>query len=218
MCKCVDIYFKMSIILHMYSQKTQKEQILDIVKKMGVVRVRDLTARGLHHESLRRLCKDGLLIKSGRGLYELADADVTEHHSLVQVTKQIPHAVFCLLTALQFHHIGTQSPYNIWIAIDRRAGKPQTDYPPLRVVRFTGSALSEGVEVHDIEGVKIKVYNPGKTIADCFKYRNKIGLDVALEALRECRRERRCSNDELWYYAKICRVAKVMTPYLEAIV
>ena len=208
----------MSIILHMYSQKTQKELILNIVKKMGVIRVRDLTARGLHHESLRRLCKDGLLIRSGRGLYELADADVTEYHSLVQVTKQIPHAVFCLLTALLFHNIGTQSPYKIWIAIDRRAGKPQTDYPPLRVVRFTGSALSEGVEVHDIEGVKIKVYNPGKTIADCFKYRNKIGLDVAIEALRECCRERRCSNDELWYYAKICRVAKVMRPYLEAMI
>ena len=208
----------MFIILHMYFQETQKELILNIVKKMGVVRVRDLTARGLHHESLRRLCKDGLLIKSSRGLYELADADVTEHHSLVQVTKQIPHAIFCLLTALQFHHIGTQSPYKIWIAIDRRAGKPQTDYPPLRVVRFTGSALSEGIEVHDIEGVKIKVYNPAKTIADCFKYRNKIGIDVALEALRECSREQRCSNDEFWYYAKICRVAKVMRPYLEAIV
>lgn len=204
--------------MHMCTQETQKEQILDIVKKMGAIRVRDITARGLHHESLRRLCSEGLVVKSGRGLYELADADITEHHSLVLVTKQIPHAVFCLLTALQFHHIGTQSPYKIWIAIDRRAGKPQTDYPPLRVVRFTGYALSEGVEAHDIEGKEIKVYNPAKTIVDCFKYRNKIGIDVALEALRECRRGRHCSNDELWYYAKICRMAKVMRPYLEAIV
>lgn len=205
----------MSIIMHMASQK---EQILDLVKKTGAIRVRDLTARGLHHESLRRLCKEGLLIRSGRGLYELADADVTEHHSMVQIAKKVPNAIFCLLTALQFHRIGTQSPYKIWIAIDRRDRKPQTDYLPVKVARFTGLALKEGIEVHDIEGVKIKVYNPAKTIADCFKYRNKIGLDVAIEALRECLKERLCSNDEIWYYAKICRVAKVIRPYLEAMI
>lgn len=202
----------------MLAEKNQKEQILDLVKKTGVIRVRDLKERRLHPESLRRLYQDGLLIRTGRGLYELAAADVTEHHSLVQVTKQVPHAIVCLLSALQFHRIGTQSPSKVWIAIDRRAAKPQTDYPPVTVVRFSGLALNDGIEAHSIEGVTVRVYNPSKTVADCFKYRNKIGLDVALEALRESRRERRCSNDELWHYAKVCRVTNVMRPYLEAFV
>jgi predicted transcriptional regulator of viral defense system len=208
----------MYINLHMQPEKTQKEKVIDLVKRLGVVRVRDLSEKGLHHESLRRLCKNGVLIKTGRGLYELADADVTEHHSLSLIGKKIPNAVVCLLSALQFHDIGTQSPSIVWIAIDRRAGKPKMDYPPLRIVRFTGLALDEGVEKHDIEGVTVKIYNPAKTVADCFKYRNKIGLDVALEALRECLREQRCTNDELWHYAKVCRVANVMRPYLEAVV
>ena len=199
-------------------EKTQKERVLDLVKRLGVVRTRDLSDRGLHHESLRRLCKDGVLIKTGRGLYELADADVTEHHSLALVGKKIPNAVVCLLSALQFHDIGTQSPSKVWIAIDRRAGKPKMDYPPVRIVRFTGHALDDGIETHGIEGVTVKIYNPAKTVADCFKYRNKIGLDVALEALRECLREQHCTNDELWHYAKVCRVANVMRPYLEAVV
>lgn len=208
----------MPINLHMQPEKTQKERVLDLVKRLGVIRTRDLSDRGLHHESLRRLCKDGVLIKTGRGLYELADADVTEHHSLALVGKKIPNAVVCLLSALQFHDIGTQSPSKVWIAIDRRAGKPKMDYPPVRIVRFTGHALDEGIETHGIEGVTVKIYNPAKTVADCFKYRNKIGLDVALEALRECLREQRCTNDELWYYAKVCRLSNVMRPYLEAVV
>lgn len=202
----------------MQPEKTQKERVIDLVKRLGVIRTHDLSDRGLHHESLRRLCKDGVLIKTGRGLYELADADVTEHHSLALIGKKIPNAVVCLLSALQFHDIGTQSPSKVWIAIDRRAGKPKMDYPPVRIVRFTGHALDEGIETYDIEGVTVKIYNPAKTVADCFKYRNKIGLDVALEALRECLREQRCTNDELWHYAKVCRVANVMRPYLEAVV
>lgn len=203
--------------MHMQSKNTQKDRIIDLARKLGVVRVRDLSDRGLHHESLRRLCKDGVLVKTGRGLYELSDADVTEHHTLALVGKRIPNAVVCLLSSLQFHDIGTQSPSKVWIAIDRKAAKPQTDYPPIRIVRFTGSSLSEGIETHDIKGVTVKIYNPAKTVADCFKYRNKIGLDVSLEALRECIRGRRCSHDELWHYAKVCRVANVMRPYLEAV-
>ena len=203
--------------MHMQSKNTQKDRIIDLARKLGVVRVRDLSDRGLHHESLRRLCKDGVLVKTGRGLYELSDADVTEYHTLALVGKRIPNAVICLLSSLQFHDIGTQSPSKIWIAIDRKAAKPHTDYPPIRIVRFTGSSLSEGIEKHDIEGVNVRIYNPAKTVADCFKYRNKIGLDVSLEALRECIRGRRCTHDELWHYAKVCRVANVMRPYLEAV-
>ena len=203
--------------MHMLTKNTQKKRIIDLARKLGVVRVRDLSDRGLHHESLRRLCKDGVLVKTGRGLYELSDADVTEHHTLALIGKRIPNAVICLLSSLQFHDIGTQSPSKVWIAIDRKAAKPHTDYPPIRIVRFTGSSLNEGIEKHDIEGVNVRIYNPAKTVADCFKYRNKIGLDVSLEALRECIRGRRCTHDELWHYAKVCRVANVMRPYLEAV-
>jgi predicted transcriptional regulator of viral defense system len=207
----------MPLNMHMQSKGTQKERIVALAKTLGVIRVSDLSDRGLHHESLRRLCKDGVLIKTDRGLYELSDADVTEHHSLALVGKRIPNAVVCLLSALQFHDIGTQSPSKIWIAIDRKAAKPHMDYPPIRIVRFTGSSLSEGIEKHDIEGVNVRIYNPAKTVADCFKYRNKIGLDVSMEALRECIRGRRCTHAELWHYAKVCRVSNVMRPYLEAV-
>lgn len=152
----------------------------------------------------------------GRGLYVRSDASTSEHHTLAQASKWVPHGVACLLTALQFHEMGTQASHEIWIALDRRAAHPRIKYPRLRIMRFSGSAFTEGIEEHTIEGVAVKVYNPGKTVADCFKYRNKIGLDVALEALRECRRQRKCTNDQLWYYAKVCRVAKVMKPYMEA--
>ena len=203
--------------MHMQTENTQKEKILALAKRLGVISIRDLSDRGLHHESLRRLCKDGILVKTGRGLYELSGADVTENHSLALVGRRVPNAVVCLFSSLQFHDIGTQSPSKVWIAIDRKAAKPHVDYPPVRILRFTGPSLSEGIETHDIEGISVKIYNPAKTVADCFKYRNKIGLDVSLEALRECIRGHRCTNDELWHYAKVCRVANVMRPYLEAL-
>jgi len=124
--------------------------------------------------------------------------------------------VVCLLTALRFHGLTTQSPHEVWLAIGSKTWLPQVDHPTLRFVRLSARALEAGVEEHSIEGVIVRVYNPAKTVADCFKYRNKIGLDVALEALRDCRRQRKCTNDELWHYAKICRVANVMRPYMEA--
>lgn len=146
-----------------------------------------------------------------------ADMDFSGNIGLAQVAKRVPHAVISLLSALQFHDIGTQLPHEVWIAIDGKAAKPQIDYPPVRVMRFSGKSLSEGIEEHIIEGVSVRVYNKAKTVADCFKYRNKIGLDVALEALKDCYRRKLCNNDELWKYAKICRVSNVMKPYLEAI-
>ena len=182
---------------------------------MGVLRVRDLTSRGIHPEYLRRLCQKGLLTRTGRGLYVAADAEISVHHGLAQAGKRVPHGVICLLSALQFHELGTQSPFEVWMALDRRAARPRMDYPPLRIVRFSGKALTEGIEEHTIESVRVRVYNPAKTVADCFKYRNKIGLDVALEALRDYREQKQCSNDDLWRFAKICRVANIMRPYLE---
>ena len=133
------------------------------------------------------------------------------------VAKRIPHGVVCLLSALQFHNIGTQSPFEVWIALHRKARRPRIEYPPLRIMRFSGKALTDGVEKHIIEGVPVKIYDPAKTVAYCFKYRNKIGLDVAIEALRDCRKSKKCTNAQLWEYAKVCRLTKVMKPYLEAV-
>ncbi|MFN2183435.1 MAG: type IV toxin-antitoxin system AbiEi family antitoxin domain-containing protein [Anaerolineae bacterium] len=193
------------------------QQILEIVAEAGVLRPRDLDAHGIPRIYLSRLCERGLLDRVGRGLYVLPDADVSEHHTLAEAGKRVPHGVVCLLSALRFHGLTTQSPSEVWLAIGNKAWRPQVDYPPLRFVRFSERTLEAGVEEHSIEGVLVRIYNPAKTVADYFKYRNKIGLDVALEALRDCRRQRRCTNDELWHYAKICRVANVMRPYMEAI-
>jgi predicted transcriptional regulator of viral defense system len=148
----------------------------------------------------------------------LPDAEVTAHHGLAQAGKAVPKSVICLLSALRFHEIGTQAPHQVWVAIDRRAARPQVKHLKMRIVRFSGKALTEGVDEHNIEGVPVRIYNPAKTVADCFKYRNKIGLDVALEALREVVRFRKCTIDDLWRYAKICRVTKTLRPYMESIV
>ncbi len=195
---------------------TPSETILELARKIGVLRVRDLTSRGIHPEYLRRLCRQGLMVRTGRGLYMAADADISAHHSLAQAAKMVPHGIVCLLSALRFHEIGTQNPHEVWMALGRTAARPRIDYPPLRIVRFSGPGLTEGIEEHVIEGVSVKVTSPARTVADCFKYRNKIGLDVALEALKECRASRRCGIGDLWHHAKLCRVANVMKPYLEA--
>ena len=200
------------------NSNTTENAILEMARKNGVVRAREVREAGLHPEYLRKLCKTGQLIRTGRGLYSLADGDFTEHHSLAEACMRVPHGIICLLSALSYHQIGTQNPHQIWMAIDRAMRKPKVDYPPIRVFRFSGPSLREGVEEKKIEGVSVRVYNPAKTVADCFKYRNKVGIDVAIEALKECFRSRRCEIDELVYYARICRVRKIMQPYMEAIV
>jgi len=193
------------------------DKIISLAKDMGIIRPRDLDEYGIPREYLRRLCGKGMLERQSRGIYTAPGAEMTEYHSLVQACKRVPRGVVCLLSALRFFSLTTQSPSEIWMAIDRKARLPKGDGVPFHFVRFSGEALLSGVELHRIEGVEVRVYSPAKTIADCFKYRNKIGLDVALEALRECRRERRCTMDELWHYAKICRVSNVMRPYLETL-
>lgn len=190
--------------------------MLELVRRAGILRPRDLDAHDIPREYLIRLCRRGFLERVGRGLYRLAQMDVTENHSLAEVSKRVPHGVVCLLSALRFHGLTTQAPFKVWLAIDRKARLPRVRDLPLHIVRFSEEALSSGIEEHQIEGVQVKVYSPAKTVTDCFKYRNKIGLDVALEALRDCRQQRKCTVDDLWHYAKICRVANVMKPYLEA--
>jgi predicted transcriptional regulator of viral defense system len=198
-------------------EQTQIQRVLDIVHRTGVLRPRDLNAYGIPREYLYRLLDRGLLERVGRGLYVLPDVDATEHHTLAEAGKRVPQGVVCLLSALQFHGLTTQAPFEVWLAIEAKAWRPRVDYPPLRIVRFSGTAWESGVEEHSIEGILVKVYSPAKTVADCFKYRNKIGLDVAIEALRDCHRQRKCTNDDLVRYARICRVTAVMRPYLEAV-
>lgn len=198
-------------------QKSTQRSVLDLAKRRGIVRSRDLVPANAPRATLSRLVHAGKLIKVGRGLYALPDYQQSEHQQLAEIAVRAPSGVFCLLTALNFHRLTTQSPHELWLAISNKARAPKVDYPPLRVVRFSGAALTEGIEEHAVDGVIVRVYSVAKTVADCFKYRNKIGLDVALEALRECRRERRATSDELWQYAKLCRVSNVMRPYLESI-
>jgi predicted transcriptional regulator of viral defense system len=191
--------------------------VLRLARRAGVLRPRDLAAVGVPREYLRRLRDAGQLEQSGRGLYTLPTAEVTEHHSLAEACKRVPHGVACLLSALRFHGLTTQAPHEVWLAIDPKARKPVVDYPPLRIVRFSGAARTTDVETHRVEGVAVRVYGAAKTVADCFKYRHKLGLDVALEALRDYTRARPGGRDALWAAAKACRVANVMRPYLEAL-
>jgi predicted transcriptional regulator of viral defense system len=197
--------------------KSRKERVLELVRRKGVLRPRDLDADGIPREHLRRLVDEGLLERTGRGLYMIAGSKPTPNHTLAEACKRVPHGVVCLLSALRFHELTTQAPFEVWLAIDEKARLPKVDYPPIRIVRFSGKSLEFGVQEHRIEGVAVRVYSPAKTIADCFKYRNKIGLDVALESLRDCWKRRRATMDELSAAADVCRVANVMRPYMESL-
>jgi predicted transcriptional regulator of viral defense system len=186
-------------------------------QKNPIQLMRDLESLGLSRPRVRSLVDQGILEKASRGLYIVRSAGVTENRTLAEVGKRVPHGVICLLSALRFHDLTTQSPHEVWIALKRSAWSPKLEHLNLRIVRFSGNAFEEGHQEHIIEGVPVQITSPAKTIADGFKYRNKIGLDVALEALRVCRRKRLCSLDELMHFARICRVANVMKPYLEVL-
>lgn len=201
----------------MATPTTLADKVLGLVKTKGVLRPRDLDPYAIPRTYLSRLCNAGKLQRIARGLYVLPDSNITENHSLAEACKRVPKGVVCLLSALRFHEFTTQAPFEVWLAIGEKAWRPRIDNPPLRIVRFSQATLDAGVEAHQIEGVTVHVYSPAKTVADCFKYRNKIGLDVAIEALRECRRDRRCSMDDLWHFAALCRVQNVMRPYLESL-
>ncbi len=193
-------------------------RILALAEGGRIVTTRDADQLGIHRENLTRLVRQGSLERVGRGCYRLPDAEVGEHHGLVLAATAVPKGVICLLSALSFHEIGTQVPSEVWVAIERRSRRPRAGYPPLRVVRFGGEAFTEGVETHQLEGHPVAIYSVAKTLADAFKYRHKIGLDVAMEALREAWQDRRFEMNELHRYARICRVETVMRPYLEALV
>ena len=196
---------------------THSQRVLDLASQKGLLRASDLDAIDAPRVVLTRLIAAGLLDRVGRGLYRLPGHPISEHEGLMVVATKAPQAVFCLLTALQFHGLTTQLPRQVWIAMPRGSHSPRIDYPPIRMVQMAGRAYLAGVEEHLCNEVKVRIYSPAKTVVDCFKHRNKIGLDVALEALKDAWRTRKASADDLWRYAQDCRVATVMRPYMEAV-
>lgn len=201
------------------TQTHDSTQALRIIKKKsGIIRTAEAIAAGIHPRTLYRLHEVGDLVKISRGVYRLAEFGPITNPDLVTVATRIPRAVICLISALAFHGITTQIPHAVSIALKEGAGTPRLAHPPISVHRFAESALNEGVQVHVIDGVRVRIFTPEKTLADCFKFRNKLGLDVALEALKLYKARKKFSARELLHYARVCRVEKVMRPYLEATV
>jgi predicted transcriptional regulator of viral defense system len=196
---------------------SRDNQALRVIRRLGIVRPTQLEALGIPRSRLYRLVRKGLVEREARGIYTASKHPVAAEHTLATVAKQVPGGVFCLLTALRFHELTTQAPTEVWITLPEKARKPRLDHPRLRVTRFSGPALTEGIETHRVEGVDVRLYSAAKTVADCFKYRNKVGIDVAVEALRDFSRRHRGGATELARYARICRVSRVMQPYLDAI-
>lgn len=197
--------------------RTHRQRIADLLSTQQIIRAKDLTSRGIPRSYLNRLMMEGVLTRSGRGVYVSADAEITELQSVAEVAYRIPKAVICLLSALQIHDLTTELPHEVWVAIDRNARIPKIDYPTVRVVRFSDAAFCYGIEAHSAGSTEIRVYSAAKTVADCFKYRNKIGIDVATQALRDCWQQRKATMDQLWNAAVICRMSNVMRPYLESL-
>lgn len=189
---------------------------LQLLRRYGIARTRDLEEAGVSRTALRRLCDRGELVRVARGLYRLPGSPQTERQDLAEAASRVPDGVICLLSALRFHGLTTQNPFEVWMAIDRKAWRPRAAHPPLRLFYLSGPSLKEGVEEHEISGVTVRVFSAAKTVADCFKFRNKIGIDVAVEALREYRRTHPKHLDAIWKFAQVDRVTRVMQPYLEA--
>jgi predicted transcriptional regulator of viral defense system len=196
---------------------TNAEKVLTRGREQGIVRTRDVVAMGIPRVTLTRLEQAGRLDRIGRGLYSVPDTEVSEHHALAAASRRVPKGIVCLLSALRFHGMTAQQPFEVWMAIDRKARCPAVDHPPLRIVRFSGVALTDGIRTHKTDGVPARVTDPVRTVADGFRHRNKIGIDVAIEALREYRRLRKGSLDALAKAAQARRAAKVMRPYPEAL-
>lgn len=194
-----------------------RDRVIRLAKSLGILRPRDLEEIGVPREYLRRLRDEGVLEQPARGLYVLASSKPTEHQTLLEVCKRVPQGVICLISALQFHELTTQLDHQVWIALPTKAWTPTFDSPRLRIMRYSPTTLAYGVEERRIGGAIVRVFNPAKTVADCFKFRNKVGLDVALEALRDAIRKRKATRDQIWKAAKVCRVANVMRPYMESL-
>jgi len=200
----------------MVTVNTQRAQALELLGAHSMMRLKDFAVQGIGPETLARLVRDGIVVRPARGLYQLADGPVDARHTLAEAAALVPKGIVCLVSALQFHGLTLHMPSSVWMAIERTAWRPRIDYPPIRFVRFTRSALTEGVERRRIEGVEVAVTDPARTIVDCFRYRAKVGIDVAMEGLREGLRQRKATSDQLWRYGTKSRIWSTMKPYVEA--
>jgi predicted transcriptional regulator of viral defense system len=196
---------------------TPSDKARRLLARAGIARSRDFERAGVSRTQLGVLAERGLVERVGRGLYVLPGADRSEHHHLAQAARRVPGGVICLLSALRFHGLTTQNPFEVWVAIDRKAWRPRVEHPPLRLVYLSGAALLEGVEEHRADGVTVRVFSAAKTVADCFKFRNKVGIDVAVEALRDYVRLHPKGLEAVWRHAEIDRVTRIILPYLETI-
>jgi len=192
------------------------EKIVSLARRRGVIRASDVEKIGASRTLLAYLAGRGVLRRVARGAYALADY-IPERGSFLEAAAAVPHGVICLLSALQFHEITTQMPTEVWVAIERGRNEPTAGSIPVRVVKLSGPAFRAGIEEHRSDGVTIRVYSAAKTVVDCFKFRNRIGLDVAREALVDALDRKKASRDEIWRYAKLCRMSRVMRPYLEMV-
>jgi predicted transcriptional regulator of viral defense system len=196
---------------------TDRDRVLAMARERATIGAADVTRAGIHSQQLTRLVAEGALERIARGRYRLAERTVTEHVGLALAAAAVPRGVVCLLSALSYHGIGSQLPPDVWLAIVRGTRAPALGFPPLRIVRFSGAAFTAGIENHLVEGHTVRVYSVAKTLADLFKYRNRVGLEVALEALREAWQDRRFTIQELTSMARVCRVERVIRPYVEGI-
>jgi predicted transcriptional regulator of viral defense system len=193
-----------------------EKKVIEIMKgREGLVRTRELLKHKIHPRVIYKLRDEGVIVSVSRGVYQLAEMSPS-NPDLSVVATRIPNGVLCLISALSYFELTTEIPHEVYISLKRGSEKPRVDYPPVRLFWMSGDAFFEGIEVHEIDGAKVKVYCVEKTLADCFKYRNKIGMDVVLEALKFCRESYRLDANKLMHYARICRVEKIMKPYLEA--
>ncbi|MBX3576145.1 MAG: AbiEi antitoxin N-terminal domain-containing protein [Rhizobiaceae bacterium] len=201
-----------------FVETSQRDLAVSLIEHHGIMRLSDLQRRGINPATLARLVDEGVLQRPSRGLYERAGADVDVAHSLAEIATRVPKGVICLVSALQFHEITLQLPRSIWIAIGSKDRKPAIDYPPIRVARFGEKALTLGVETYTIDSVPVRIFDPAKSIVDCFRFRNTVGLDVAMEALRMGWRARKAKPDDIFRYAQALRIWSIVRPYLESVV
>ena len=202
---------------HLQPAGVQKDALNIFKARGGILRTVEILKEGIHPRTLYAMEKTGIIVRLGRGMYRLSDRPPLENPDFVMVAKKVPKGVICLISALSYHHLTTQIPHEVYLAIPRGSEYPRLEHPPIRIFQMAKTALKEGIEIHVMDDVPVRIYCPEKTIADCFKFRNRIGMDTTLEALRFYRERKKRKTGDLMHYASICRVSEVMRPYLEAI-
>jgi predicted transcriptional regulator of viral defense system len=202
----------------MSEPQTQRDRVVRLLGERGIMRLSEFKAHGIHPLTLTRLIGQGLILRPARGLYELSDAEIGSAHSLAEMAKRVPNGAICLISALQFHGITLQTPRSVWVAIRARDRTPAVTHVATHFVRFSEAAMAMGLTTQMIDQVPVKIFDPAKTVVDCFRFRRVVGLDVALEALRLALRSGKATPDMIATYAKSLRIWSVLRPYLESVV